>query len=178
MRKIVPLIILILGLGALFFSHFYIPKLSSDKGGQACTSLSTPTEALSGTPGTVFAKVFSTYPFNVKNRIFINAGSADGIAEGDAAYFGNVLVGSVTAIFKNYAEVKTVFDPNWRIPVRIGTGEIDALLQGGSMPLVTLVQNEKEMKSGDEVGFRKRRFSLRGAYRQGGGNTRKRIGCI
>lgn len=96
------------------------------------------------------AKIFSTYPFNIKNQLTINAGEKQGVKNGMAVTFGkNILIGQITEVFENYSVGRTIFDPKWQLPVRIGEEEINGLLQGGNEPKITLI--EKPVKAGDIV---------------------------
>ncbi|MDP3014855.1 MAG: rod shape-determining protein MreC [bacterium] len=98
------------------------------------------------------AKVFSTYPFNIKNQITVNAGEKQGIKKLSAAILKeNILIGQVNEVFENYSVVKTIFDSNFQLPVRIGKDEINALFQGGAEPKVILIDKEKPLQIGDVV---------------------------
>ncbi len=98
------------------------------------------------------AKVFSTYPFNTKNQITINAGQKQGIKKSAVVILKeNILVGQVVEVFENHSVVRTIFDPNWQLPVRIGKDEINALFQGGTEPKVDLIDKEKPLQVGDVV---------------------------
>ena len=102
----------------------------------------------------ITAKVFSVYPFNAKNRIFIAAGSAEGIAVGDAVGLGeNIFVGRVITVYEHVSEVMTVFDQNFSMSVRVGSGEVDGSLQGGVTPRVIYAYTEKSqgIQSGDTI---------------------------
>ena len=97
-------------------------------------------------------KIFSTYPFNTKNILIINAGSEQEIKESAPVTAGeNILIGQITEVYGNYSRVRTVFDPLWQIPVRIGEKEIDGLLQGGPSPKVALIEKDKLIQVGDFV---------------------------
>jgi len=96
------------------------------------------------------AKIFSTYPFNLKNQLTLNAGEKQGVKKGMAVAVGeNILVGQVIEVFENHSAARTIFDPKWQMPVRIGSEEINGLLQGGNEPRITLI--EKPVKTGDVV---------------------------
>jgi rod shape-determining protein MreC len=98
----------------------------------------------------ITAKVFSTYPFNIKNQLTIDAGKKQDIKKGGAATIGeNILVGQITDVFENYSVIRTIFDPKWQLSIRIGSEEINGLLQGGNEPKITLI--EKPVKAGDIV---------------------------
>ncbi|MEK7194039.1 MAG: rod shape-determining protein MreC [Patescibacteria group bacterium] len=96
------------------------------------------------------AKIFSTYPFNIKNQLTINAGEKQGVKKGTTATIGeNILVGQIIEVFENYSVARTIFDPKWQRPVRIGEEEVNGLLQGGNEPKITLI--EKPVKAGDII---------------------------
>lgn len=98
------------------------------------------------------AKVFSSYPFNIKNRIYINLGKDEGVVVGDAVTFSKtVLVGIVSNLKNHQSEVMTVFDPKFSLPVRIGNGEVDGLLQGGLTPKITLIDKTKKVSPDDGI---------------------------
>lgn len=96
--------------------------------------------------------VFSSYPFNTKNRIYIDRGVHDGIKNGQFVLFSErVLLGFVTQVRGDVSEVMTIFDPSFSIPVRIGASHVDGLLQGGVTPTITLIDKAKHIESGDVV---------------------------
>jgi len=98
------------------------------------------------------AKVFSVNPFNVKNRIFIDKGSRDGVTKGAPVLFSDsVLLGYVGRINESQSEVVTVFDPAFSLAVRIGENEIDGLLEGGVNPRVGLIDRQKDVRASDSV---------------------------
>jgi rod shape-determining protein MreC len=100
----------------------------------------------------IIAKVFSTYPFNVKNIITINAGEKQGIKKSMVATVGeNILLGQLTDVFENFSVIRTIFDPAWQLPVRIGKEEINGLFKGGNEPKVILIEKEKEIQINDIV---------------------------
>ncbi|MFA7201591.1 MAG: rod shape-determining protein MreC [Candidatus Paceibacterota bacterium] len=101
---------------------------------------------------TLQAKVFSLYPFNTKNRLFIDKGEHDSIHIGSAVLFSlRVFVGQIQEIEKTSGEVITVFDSALRIPVRIGSEEVNGLLQGGVTPRITLIDKAKKVHGGDLI---------------------------
>lgn len=92
----------------------------------------------------VVGQVFSSYPFNNKNLLSINIGSDQGIKKSMPVTLGsNTLVGQVDKVFKNYSLVKTIFSPDWQIPVRIGEKKIPGLLVGGPNLRLTMIVNNK-----------------------------------
>ncbi len=109
-------------------------------------------ELLPKSEGLTRIKVFSSYPFNSKSEIAINAGVEDGVRVGDAVTVnGNILVGRVTEAFDSSSIVTTIFSPSWEIPVRIGDGEVDALMQGGNELSLTLIQHDVGIAEGGLV---------------------------
>ena len=105
---------------------------------------------ISSTGKYLSVKVFSTYPFNIKNQLTLNAGEKQGVKTQATAIVGlNILVGQVSGVFENVSVVRTIFDPNLELPVRIGKDEISGMLQGGALPKVILI--EKPIQVGDIV---------------------------
>ncbi|MEK7568465.1 MAG: rod shape-determining protein MreC [Patescibacteria group bacterium] len=95
------------------------------------------------------AKVFSTYPFNFKNKITVNVGEKNGVKKSAVVAFGeNIFIGQITDVSRDFGVARTVFDPNWQLPVRIGEEEINGLLQGGNEPRIVLVDNDEFLKAG------------------------------
>ncbi|MCL5011990.1 MAG: hypothetical protein M1320_01045 [Patescibacteria group bacterium] len=100
----------------------------------------------------VDAKVFSLYPFNTKNRLFLDKGTDANLAVGNAVLFSDrVLIGQVVSVTKNTAEAATIFDGGLTIPVRIGSSEVNGLLQGGVSPRITLLDKTKKVQTGDII---------------------------
>jgi cell shape-determining protein MreC len=66
----------------------------------------------------------------------VNAGSENGVTNGDAVVFQGMLIGRVMTVFGEQSLVQTIFDNDIRMPVRIGSGGVNGLLQGGSYPIV------------------------------------------
>jgi len=98
------------------------------------------------------AKVFSTYPFNIKNQITVDIGENEGIRKNMVVILGeNILIGQISEVFMNYSIAQTTFDPGFQTPVRIGQEEINGLFRGGNEPQVTLIEKEKQIQIGDVV---------------------------
>ena len=96
------------------------------------------------------ARIFSTYPFNMKNTITVDRGSDDGIVSAmNATVSDSILLGQVVGVEKHSAVVRTIFDSHWQLPVKIGPDHINGLFEGGNDPRVILV--EKPIKAGDGV---------------------------
>lgn len=103
-------------------------------------------------PALASATVLSTYPLNAKSAITLNLGSVEGVKNGAAVTLGTrILVGRITGVFAHTSVAKTVYDPEWQLPVRIGMREIDGLLVGGADPKVTLIPKSKPIAAGDVV---------------------------
>lgn len=97
-------------------------------------------------------KIFSTYPFNHKAEITINAGADNGVkANTIITVDGRFLLGKVTKIFSNYSVAQTIFDAGWKMPVRIGKTSIDALLIGGLEPKLTMIALNKSISTGESI---------------------------
>ncbi len=103
------------------------------------------------TPDTVVAMVYSDYPFNFKNEMTVNAGSADSVAMGDAAIFDGNLVGFVSEVSAHRSVIQTIFDPDFKLQVRIGAKGNDALLVGGSYPMAKSIAKTATIVPGDVV---------------------------
>lgn len=104
-------------------------------------------------------KVFSTYPFNIKSILTIDKGLKDGVKkEMVVVLSGEVFIGKVIDVSQNFASVRTVFDPDWQIPVKIGENKINGLFNGGNDPKIVLI--EKPVKEGDAVFLSSKDFPL------------------
>jgi cell shape-determining protein MreC len=99
--------------------------------------------------------VYFRYPFNFKNEILINLGEKD-IKIGDAVvlpYFEKnnfILVGKVKKVFENYAIIQTLFDPDFKLSVKISTSS-EALFIGGPSPKLTLIPRQNKVNYDDIV---------------------------
>ena len=97
------------------------------------------------------AMVYSRYPMNFKNEILVNAGANDGVIDGKAVLFGNIFIGKVINVFPDSALVQTVFDGDFKMPVRVGMSGYDALLVGGSYPKAGSIAKKASIADGDVV---------------------------
>jgi len=104
-----------------------------------------------GALGGIEAKVFSAYPFSDRSELIVGAGSENGVKNGDAVIYGNILVGKVREAGKRTSVVQTVFDPEFEIPVRIGETETDALYVGGMNPKLNMIDSAEAPKCGELV---------------------------
>ncbi len=167
MRRYILLVFIVVLLGAVYLTGFFIKKERSFTENlrlkqenqdlraqiQHLTDFELPNENYGTAPSDekyLRAKVFSTYPFNIKNEITVNAGEKQGVKLGTIATIGdNILVGQIIKVFDNASIIQTIFDPNLELPVRIGKEEINGMLQAGAEPKVILI--EKPVGVGDVV---------------------------
>lgn len=100
----------------------------------------------------VTAKVYSLYPFSNRSEIVINKGSAAGIKEGMAVAIENkVMVGKVRLVYQNSSVVQTIFDKDFKTPVRVGLSETDAFYDGGLTAKLSLIDAKSPVKEEDLV---------------------------
>ena len=101
--------------------------------------------------GYIRAMVYSRYPMNFKNEILVNAGTNEGVEAGKAVLFGNIFIGEVVNVFSDSALVQTVFDGDFKMPVRVGSSGYDALLVGGAYPKAGSISKKASLTNGDVV---------------------------
>jgi cell shape-determining protein MreC len=99
----------------------------------------------------VGGNIFSRYPMNLKDRLLVDVGSADGVKFGGAAVSDGILIGKVVGVSADTSIVQTVFDSNFSLAVRIGKLRGDALLKGGVEPRLTLIPKASSLAAGDAV---------------------------
>lgn len=100
----------------------------------------------------LIAKIYSTYPFNNRSLLTINAGSNHGVRNSmPVAVDGVFLLGQVIEAASRTSLVRTIFDPEWQMPVKIESDAVDALLQGGREPRLTLIDRNQKIKAGQAV---------------------------
>lgn len=98
------------------------------------------------------AIVYSTYPFNIKHSLSINAGENSGINEGMVVVSSDgIFLGQVAKVFKDTSLVQTIFDQNLEMPVRIGKSAKDGVLNGGSVPTVGLIAKDAPIQIGESI---------------------------
>ena len=83
--------------------------------------------------------------------MILDAGSTDGVAAGDAVTFGGNFVGLIQDVTAHSSVAETIFDPDFKMPVRIGTQGYDALLVGGSYPMAESIVKTATIAAGDVV---------------------------
>ncbi|TSC88908.1 MAG: Uncharacterized protein G01um10143_805 [Parcubacteria group bacterium Gr01-1014_3] len=110
----------------------------------------------------VLARLYSTHPFNYRNLVAISLGSrSSSIKPGDAVTTdGQTLIGQVVEVNPDYSLVKTIFDSEWSLPVRIGAKAADGLLIGRQDPLVTTIEKSQGVMVGDPIYSAGREFPL------------------
>ncbi|MBI4119232.1 MAG: rod shape-determining protein MreC [Parcubacteria group bacterium] len=110
-------------------------------------------------PEGLAVKIYSAYPFNTRNAFVTSGGATQGVLQDMAATIdGKTMVGFVESVSGRTSLVRTIFDASFQIPVRIGPHEIDALLQGGNRPLLTLIEKNADVNRGDAVISADKRF--------------------
>jgi cell shape-determining protein MreC len=108
-------------------------------------------ELPSRAPETVRAMVYSDYPFNFKNEMTVNVGTLDSVMVQDAVLFQGSLIGIIKESSARSSIVQTIFDPDFKLPVRIGARGYNALLTGGSYPMVESIAKIAAVAAGDIV---------------------------
>jgi len=97
-------------------------------------------------------RIYSSYPFNTRNEVVIEGGENVDINTGDTVTFEEkVLFGIVSVVNKKTSLVKTIYDGDVEISVKIGDRGFDALLTGGTKPQLTLIGKDNEINSGDII---------------------------
>lgn len=97
-------------------------------------------------------QIYSRYPFNDRRFIVINIGDRDGIEPGMPVLVNeNILLGKIKDVLRAQSVVETVFNPEWRSSVIIGSEAVKALLKGGTPPSLDLISRDANINSGDEV---------------------------
>lgn len=98
------------------------------------------------------AKVFSTYPFNNQNLIGINSGTLDGIEKNAAVTAAPaILLGQIISTGDKTSLVRTIFDKDFTAAVKIGDSKTNALLKGGTLPSLEMIDKNSNIKNGDVV---------------------------
>lgn len=89
------------------------------------------------------AAVYSEYPLNNEGSILVAAGKNQGVSLNSIVLLRpGVFVGEVVEVFANQSRIRTLFDPGWELPVKIGGDRIDSLLVGGHIPRLTLISKK------------------------------------
>lgn len=97
-------------------------------------------------------QVYSTYPFNFRHLLTVDRGAdSDFKVNMPVLVKGGLLLGQIHQVSPKYSVVKTIFDPNWEMPVKIGAGGVDGLLTGGPNPSISLIDKKRNLQIGDSV---------------------------
>ena len=114
-------------------------------------NLNSKTES-AGTWNYLRTEVFSTYPFNDKNIISINSGTLSGIEKKETVVAApDILLGQIISSTDKTSLVRTIFDNNFTAAVKIGSNKINALLKGGSVPTLEMIDKNSDIRNGDVV---------------------------
>jgi cell shape-determining protein MreC len=97
------------------------------------------------------ADVYLQYPFGFRNEMLVDVGSNQGVAVGKAVLFQGIFIGTISQVFPESATVQTVFDPLFKLPVRVGSSGYDALLVGGADPVATSIVKGSPVAIGDSI---------------------------
>ncbi len=65
----------------------------------------------------------------------------------NATYF----IGEISEVYDDFSVVKTIFDPSWKMSVKIGSQLADSLFVGGRNPKLTLISKKNNIIEGDDV---------------------------
>ncbi len=144
---------IILGLvGTAFFGNFLTATKNRLAAVVSLTPFEKPQTITQNGRQVIIAKIYSTFPFNYRNLITLNAGSMSGIGLGTPVTVdGNILLGKVIEAAGDYSVVQTIFDKNFSLPVRVGSHQIEALLIGAQEPRLTLIDKAAAVKENDVV---------------------------
>jgi len=98
------------------------------------------------------ARVYSNYPTNNANFILVNSGEEDGVEVGMVGLVSpGIFLGEVIEVSSQVSVIRTVFDSEWELPVKIGARRVDALLISGTLPKLTLISKNSGIGVGAPV---------------------------
>jgi len=100
----------------------------------------------------ISAGVYSQYPFNDRNFIFLNRGLEDGVVL-KAPVFGleGELIGGINNVDRTRSQVETFWSPMWKSAVYVGEKKSKAVLRGGESPILEFLPKNSGVKVGDGV---------------------------
>ena len=78
----------------------------------------------------VAANIVFFDPTNIRETITIDAGTADGLKEGDVAVSDGFLIGRLSGLTKNTAKIILISDPASAVPVNIVGSTVSGILKG------------------------------------------------
>lgn len=135
-----------------FFSDFIVSSKTNLASLIQLEALDEPQLVSQNNREALVAKVYSTYPFNHRNLLTVNAGAADAVVAGmPVTIDGNFLLGQVIEVSENESVVRTIFDKDFTLSVKAGIAGVDALLVGGSQPALKLIEKNSEVSQSDLV---------------------------
>lgn len=112
-------------------------------------ALSRPEFVRDGARQYLAVPVYSVYPLNNDNHIVVAAGASEGVQEGMVVLAEpGIFLGEVAKVYAHQSEVRTIYDPGWELPVKIGPDRLDSLLVGGREPQLTLISKKKPAAAG------------------------------
>jgi len=118
-----------------------------------------PRQETAGSERHLVSEIYSTYPFNHRGFISVNAGAGDGVrAHAPVTIDGFTFFGVITEVASSYSVARTIFDTGWQLPVKIGEDSVDALFVGGREPRLTLIVKSGAVADGDSVYLASRDF--------------------
>ncbi|TSC82997.1 MAG: Uncharacterized protein G01um101419_350 [Parcubacteria group bacterium Gr01-1014_19] len=143
----------LLGITALFLANDFFTAGKNKLAAMVnLHPLTEPQIIQQGKRSVLMAQVYSTFPFNHKHLLAINAGAEQGVVVGmPVTTEGNLLLGQIVEVSNQQALVQTIFDNDWTLPVRVGPTLRDALLVGGQNPRLTLIDKNDVVQKGDIV---------------------------
>ncbi len=150
----------LLGITALFLANDFLTAGKNKLAAMVnLRPLTEPQIIQQGKRSVLMAQVYSTFPFNHKHLLAINAGADQGVVVGmPVTAEGNLLLGQIVEVSERQALAQTIFDNNWTLPVRVGPTLRDALLVGGQNPRLTLIDKNDVVQKGDIVISAKKEF--------------------
>lgn len=152
MRSILAPLLLI-GITVVFLTgNFFTGTKNKLAAVVSLQSLDQPTIVRQNGRRVLIAQIYSTFPFNYKHLIALNAGAEDGVTVGlPVSTDGNILLGQIIEVSDRQAIARTIFDKDWSLSVRIGDQKADALLIGGQNPKLTLIDKNDQILEGEQI---------------------------
>ncbi len=96
--------------------------------------------------------IFSNYPFNDHSIIVLNAGSENGLELGmPITDENNVILGKIVSVRRTQSVAQTIFDPDWKSTVSVGTKKVKALFKGGVTPQLDLIALDSLITERDAI---------------------------
>lgn len=90
--------------------------------------------------------------YGFRDHWFVDVGCKEGVQIGAPLFREGSLVGEVKEVYAQYASVRTLQDPSWRLPVQVGTASARGLFQVATgMPEVQEIPSAEPIQEGDLV---------------------------